>query len=412
MIHVLQFPPRFEPLFRPSRYKVFFGGRGSAKSYSAARALLLMAAEKRARVLCTREYQCSMTESVHALLSRQIRAMNLAHKFEIQNQAINGVNGSEFIFYGIATNPEKIKSTEGADVCWVEEGEHVSEKSWEILIPTIREENSEIWVTFNPDQESDPTYQRFVVNSPPDAVVVRVNWDDNPWFPETLRREKDYLFRVDPDAANCVWGGECRRNGSAQILVGKYVVESFTPPTEECWDGPYYGADWGFANDPTTLVKCWIDSHRRRLMVEHEAWALGCELDSIPALFELVPGARQHQIFADCARPETISHIASKGFRISAAEKWSGSVEDGISFLRSFEQIVIHPRCVHAIEEARLYSYRRDRLTGTVLPEILGKHDHVMDSLRYALGLLITRKSTIAIWQQLGKQDLWPTRVC
>lgn len=401
----LQFPPVAASLFRKSRYKCMYGGRGSSKSWSAARALILLAAESKVRVLCTREFQNSIAESVHKLLSDQIRAMKMQHKFEIQQQAITGANGSEFIFLGIASNTEKLKSCEGIDIAWCEEAEHISERSWEILIPTIRQPGSEIWVTFNPDEESDPTYQRFVVNQPPDCISVLVNWHDNPWFPDELRREKDYLYRVDAESADHVWGGQCRRNASAQIFRNKYVVEAFEPPSDAeynsgraRWDGPYFGADWGFSNDPTVLVKCWLNG--RRLMVEHEAWGVGVELDAIPALFERVPDARNNIIRADCSRPETISHIAGKGFRVEACEKWSGSVEDGIAFLRSFEQIVVHPRCQHTIEEMRLYSYKRDRLTGEVRTEIVGRFDHCCDSIRYALGPLITNQSNLATWMR------------
>ena len=168
--------------------------------------------------------------------------MGLAHKYEIQQQGIFGANGSEFLFIGTGSNPEKIKSMESIDVAWCEQGERMSASSWEILVPTIRAPRSEIVITFNPDEENDPTYQRFVVNPPPDCISLEVNWQDNPWFPEVLRAEKDYLYRVDPEAAANVWGGECRRNASAQILRGKYVVESFSVPAE-VWERKRDGSD-------------------------------------------------------------------------------------------------------------------------------------------------------------------------
>ena len=339
--------------------------------------------------------------------------MGLAHKFTIQQQGIFGANGSEFLFVGTGSNPEKVMSMEGIDVAWCEQGERMSARSWEILIPTVRQPGSEIWVTFNPDEENDPTYQRFVVNPPPDCISLEVNWQDNPWFPEELRREKDYLYRVDPEAAAHVWGGQPRTNQSAQILRGKYIVESFTVPAEcgerkrDGWDGPYFGADWGFANDPTVLAKCWIRGAKYgktqgRLYIEDEAHGIGVEIARTPALFDKIAGARQHLIRADCARPETISHVHNCGFRIEAAEKWKGSVEDGIAVLRSFEQIVIHPRCTHAQEEARLWSYRCDRLTGDVLPDLKPGNDHVWDAVRYALGPLVKPSNGLEIWRRLN----------
>lgn len=407
-----QFPTWAECLFRPKRNKVIRGGRGSGKSWAVARALSLKAAGRKLRILCTREFQNSITESCHELLSSQIRAMGLAHKYEIQQQGVYGTNGSEFIFVGTGSNPEKVMSMEGVDIAWCEQAERMSARSWEILIPTVRKAGSEIWVTFNPDEENDPTYQRFVVNPPPDCISLEVNWQDNPWFPEELRREKDYLYRVDPEAAAHVWGGQPRTNQSAQILRGKYIVESFTVPAEEWerqrggWDGPYFGADWGFASDPTTLVKCWIKgaTHGQtqgRLHVEHESYGVGVEIVRTPALFDTIPGARSHLIRADCARPETISHIHNAGFRIEPCEKWKGSVEDGIAVLRSFEQIVIHPRCIHAQEEARVWSYRRDRLTGDVLPDVKPGDDHIWDAVRYALGPMVKPSDGLAIWLRL-----------
>jgi phage terminase large subunit len=407
-----QFPPWAECLFRPKRYKAIRGGRGSSKSWSVGRALALKASRRPLRILCTREFQNSISESCLELLGSQIKAMGLAHKFEVLTQGIRGVNGSEFIFVGVGSNPEKVMSMEGIDIAWCEQAERMSARSWEILIPTVRRPGSEIWVTFNPDEENDPTYQRFVVDPPPDCISLEVNWQDNPWFPEELRAEKDWLYRVDPEAAANVWGGECRRNASAQILRGKYVVESFAVPEDDFfrreagWDGPYFGADWGFSSDPTVLTKSWIrgakrGSSRGTLCVEHEAYGVGVEIVRTPALFDKIPGARQHLIRADNARPETINHVRNDGFRIEPCEKWKGSVEDGIAVLKSFEGIIIHPRCVHTAQEARLWSYRRDRLSGDVLPDVAPGNDHCFDSIRYGLGPMIKTTNTLEVWRRL-----------
>lgn len=409
----LQFPAWSECLFRPMRYKIIRGGRGSGKSYAAARALVLLAAARKLRILCARELQLSIAESCHELLSSQIRKMGLAHKFEILTQSIRGTNGSEFLFIGVGSNPEKVMSMEGVDIAWCEQAERMSERSWEILVPTVREPGSEIWATFNPDEENDPTYRRFVTNTPPDCVSLDVNWRENPWFPPELERERAYLYSVDPESAECVWGGQPRTNQSAQILRGKYVVENFSVPEDSFirrqkgFDGPYYGCDFGFANDPTTLVRCWISGAQfgktqGKLYVEHEAWGIGVEIANTPALFDTVPDARRHLIYADCARPETISHIHNAGFRIEPCDKWKGSVEDGVSFLRSFEKIILHPRCTHAAEEARLYSFKRDRLTGTVMPDVADKHNHIWDAVRYALGPMIQPKSGLGVWMRLN----------
>jgi len=383
-------PDKLQFLFRPSRYKVAYGGRGGTKSWGFARALVAYTASGKERILCAREFQNSIQESVHKLLCDQIEMMGLSDRFSITQRAITSITGSEFIFAGIKTDPGKIKSTEGITKCWVEEAEKVSEDSWEKLIPTIRAPGSEIWVSFNPDLNTDPTYKRFVVNPPPNAVVVKIGYEDNPWFPEELKAERDYLASVDPEAYAHVWGGACREHAAAQILRGKYSIRAFEPGLG--WHGPYQGADWGFSADPSTLVRCWV--FERTLYIEYEWYGIGVEIDHLPAAFDSVPGAREHIIRGDSARPETISYLKRAGYsRISSVKKWKGSVEDGIAHLRAYEQIVIHPRCVHTIEEARLWAYKIDRLTGDVMPEVVSKHDHCWDAIRYALEPVIKSRS-------------------
>lgn len=205
-----EFPEKLSFLFEPHRYKVLYGGRGGAKSWGVARALLIRAAASPLRVLCAREFQNSIAESVHHLLQSQIVALGLEAFYEVQNAAIKGANGSEFVFAGIRNNVTKIKSFEAVDIAWVEEAQTVSKTSWDTLIPTIRKNGSEIWITYNPELETDETHQRFVINPPSDAVVVKINWSDNPWFPETLLKEKDALKERDPDAYQTVWEGNCR----------------------------------------------------------------------------------------------------------------------------------------------------------------------------------------------------------
>lgn len=387
----VRFPPAFRPLFNPSRYKVFYGGRGGAKSWCIARALILQGMDRPIRVLCAREFQSSIADSVHKLLGEQIEATGLGQYYQVQKIRIVGVNGTEFIFKGLRNNIQEIKSTEGVDICWVEEAQSVSEESWSVLIPTIRQENSEIWLTFNPMDIDDSTYRRFVLNPPPNTQVVKVSWRDNRWFPQVLRDEMEYLRRVDYDAYLHVWEGEPRTISDAVVFKGKFTVEPFDTPTDARF---YFGADWGFSQDPTTLVRAFISD--RTLYIDHEAYGIGCDIDKTPALFDAVPESRKWQIYADSARPETISYMKRAGFKISAAEKWSGSVEDGIAFLRSFEKIVIHERCKHTAEEFRLYKYKVDVQSGEVLPVLVDKHNHCTDSLRYALGRLIRQKKSTA----------------
>lgn len=383
-----KFPPKLQFLFRPARYKVAHGGRGGAKSWGVARALIIKAFNNKLLILCAREYQNSITESVHRLLSEQIEAMGFGPWFTINNNSIVcKVTGSEFIFAGLHNNVSKIKSTEGVDICWVEEAEKVTEHSWKTLIPTIRKKGSEIWVTFNPDEETDPTYQRFIIHPPPDAVVVEINWMDNPWFPTTeLVKEKDYDYSVDPESADHIWGGKLNVRSNAQIFRGKYVIEAFEP--HKLWNGPYFGQDFGFSTDPSATIKSYI--YERDLYIEKEFFGYGLMNDELNAgIRAAMPEIQGHIVRADCARPETIAEMNKRGLMMQSCKKWTGCVEDGIQYLRSFERIVIHPRNTHMKEEARLYKYKVDRLSGDILPIIVDAHNHGWDGTRYGLEPMI-----------------------
>jgi phage terminase large subunit len=214
-----EFPVKLEGLFKKSRYKVLFGGRGGAKSWGIARALLIKGAKDPIRILCAREFQTSIKDSVHKLLCDQIDSLGLLSFYEITQTSIRGRNGTEFSFVGLKNNVANIKSYEGVDICWVEEAQTTSRLSWNVLIPTIRKQGSEIWISFNPELETDETYQRFVANPPADCITMKVNWYDNPWFPETLRLEKDALKARDEEAYNQVWEGLCRQTVDGAIFA-------------------------------------------------------------------------------------------------------------------------------------------------------------------------------------------------
>ena len=206
----VEFPFKLQCLFKKARYKILYGGRGGAKSWGIARCLLLLGTKTPLRILCAREFQTSIRDSVHKLISDQIVSLNLTDFYDITDRTIRGRNGTEFNFVGLKNNVANVKSYEGVDVCWVEEAQTVSARSWDTLIPTIRKEDSEIWVSFNPELATDETYVRFVLNPPDSAIVQKINWSDNPWFPETLKLEKDALKSRDLEAYNTVWEGICR----------------------------------------------------------------------------------------------------------------------------------------------------------------------------------------------------------
>jgi phage terminase large subunit len=209
---VIEFPEKLRPLLQErARYRVLYGGRGGAKSWSVARALLVLGASRPMRILCARETQTSITQSVHQLLADQIEALGLGSFWQVLETEIRGLNGSQINFAGLRQQGiSNLKSWEGVDIVWAEEAGVIGKKSWDVLTPTIRKPGSEIWITFNPELDSDETYERFVLNPPAGAWVCKVNWSDNPWFPAVLDDERRDLERRDPVAYRTIWEGECR----------------------------------------------------------------------------------------------------------------------------------------------------------------------------------------------------------
>lgn len=402
-------------LMEPHRYKVFYGGRGSGKSWGFGEALIRRASEEPIRILCTREYQNSIADSVHRLLTDTINRLGMASWFRSTKTSITSLAGADFIFKGLHNNVQEIKSTEGVDICWVEEAHDVTHESWEVLGPTIRSKGSEIWVSFNTTDEQAATYQRFVKHKPRDAVVQLLNYDQNPHFTPELEKERLYYLQMVEDSTteveriedqavyDHIWLGTPRKFNQAVIFAGKFIVEAFSEDLYKQSDRLHFGADFGFSQDPSTLLRMFILDNT--LYVEYEAYGVGVELEEMEQFYDAVPGSREWPIKADGSRPETISFIKRKGFNISAAEKWPGSVEDGITHLKGFKKIVVHPRCKHTASEFRLYSYKVDRNTKEVLPIVVDQHNHCIDGVRYGLGGYIQRRGNLNHWERLGRPE-------
>ena len=395
----------WEWLLIPRRGSVIYGGRGSTKSWSVAALLVLMAAQSKLRILCCREVQVSIKDSVHTLLKDTIWRLKLNTIFDITDVAIRcRTTGSEFIFKGLKHNINDIRSTEGIDICWVEEAHAVSENSWRALIPTIRKEGSRFFITFNPDLESDATYQRFVVHCPPGFEALKINYDENPFLSPEIRAEAEYDREVNPEAYDNVWMGNVRRQSDALVFKGKYEVRDFQIPDKAHVPGGrfFVGADWGFG-DPTTCVSAYIDDGF--LYVCREGYGVNVDLADIPKkiFMPVVETDDGWPIYGDCARPETIHFLRSRkwyiprngklkeiGYNVQPCTTWSGSVEDGIAYLKSFRKIIVHPSCKHTITEFNNYSYEVDKNTNEVLPKLKDGYDHCIDALRYALDGYIT----------------------
>ena len=370
------------PLFQPARYKAAHGGRGSGKSHFFAEMLIeehIMNPNR--RTVCVREVQKSLAQSVKRLLEDKIEKLGVQSAFIVQETVIKSAHGSGMIiFQGMQNHTsDSIKSLEGYDCAWVEEAQSLSQRSLDLLRPTIRKEGSELWFTWNPSQDTDPVDQLLRGDRPPpDATVIEVNYKDNPWFPDVLKAEMEYDRGRDYEKYEHVWLGKYLQNSSTRVFKN-WTVEDFETPSDATLR---FGADWGFATDPTVLIRCFIEG--RTLYVDHEAYMVGCEIVNTPELFFQIPEAEKWPIVADSARPETISYMRSHGFpKIMAAVKGPKSLEEGVEWLKSYD-IVVHPRCQHTIDELTMYSYKKDALTDAVLPVLEDKDNHLIDALRYA----------------------------
>lgn len=423
--------PLYDLLHKKARTKVYWGGRGSMKSWGIAEALVRTAVRRTVRVLCVREYQISIADSSHALLAATIIRLGLSAFFVVTEKQIRSLNGSVFIFKGMHNNENGIRSMFGIDICWVEEAQTVSKSSWEALSPTIREAGAEIWVSYNLINETDATHARFVDENGDakrtDSIVHKLNYDRNPFFKDSPlyqemlddRASSEHLYEH-------IWLGMPRVIDDSIILSGKYVEEEFDDHIEKLADRLFFGVDWGFAQDPSAAVRMFIIEQTfsaqeidmrnalleqgqtlqapwRDLYVSHEAYRRGVELDDYLEFFKPIPDMQGWPVKADCSQPATISHVARKcQLSMTGAEKWPGSVEDGVKSLRGFRRIVVHKRCVNTLRECRLYSYKVDRITKEILPVIVDKYNHAIDAMRYALDGYIQRGGTMSIWEKLA----------
>ena len=380
----LTIPGEFDAFLDHHRFKVAYGGRAGMRSWTIAQLLIYRAVKGRELILCAREFQTSMRDSAHRLIKAQIERLGLDAEFEIQRDIIKAKrSGSQFIFKGLHHNITEVKSTEGVTVAWVEEAENVSAESWDVLIPTVRAPGSEIWLSFNPGDEDAPTYQRFVVNSQPDQVTVFTTYLDTKergWLPAEILQQAEFDRVNEPDRYEWVWMGKPRRISNSRIF-SRWRVSDFQTPYDARF---FHGADWGFSQDPTVLIRAFVRDNT--LWIDREAYGRGVEMQELPDLFDSIgESARKWPIPSDNARPETIAYMQRAGFDCYGAAKWPGSIEDGIEYIKSFNEIVIHERCTHMADEARLYSYKVDKRSGEVLPVVLDAHNHCWDALRYAL---------------------------
>lgn len=398
-----QLPAYSRPVVEaPRRYNIFHGGRGSGKSETAVRILLTRSVNQQIKVLCCREIQKSIAESTYSSIKSLINLKKLGRLFTIKNDSIiaNGT-GSKFIFKGLQGHTaDSLKSIEGVDICFVEEAQAISKKSMDILLPTIRKPNSQFIMCMNPRNEDDPVYQMFIANNyyADDAHVIKCNWNDNPFFPKELEREKDILKKADPEAYLHVWEGELLTRSAAQVYKN---YESGVVDNLGSYEGPFFGIDFGFSVSPTAIVSCYINMQHRIIYINAESGGkTGIEIEEIPSYLAKIPLIRGGRpIRGDESRPETISYVKRKGFNCISTEKLKTKVEDGIEFIRSFK-IVVNPSCMHSLRELTKYSFKVDKHTDKIQDKVVKEHDHFMDALRYALEpkIMASRMGTISLY--------------
>ena len=389
----VKFPAKLRDLFRPRRYKIMFGGRGGGKSWAVARALLVMSADRPIRVLCAREIQKSMRDSVHRLLKDQIVSLGLESEFDILDNEIRSYNGSLFLFTGLQSHTvDSIKSFEGVDIVWVEEGHGVSKKSWDTLIPTIRKHGSEIWVTLNPDMDTDDTYQRFIAAPSSDTWLCEINWRDNPWFPAVLNDEREKAQRsMLAEDYEHIWEGKPRRVAKGAIyrheIQALYDDNRVRPvpyepglPVHTVWD-----LGW---NDAMTIIMVqrspmdvrvidYIEDSNRTL-----DWYVG-QLEKRPYRWgtDFIPhDGRTRNFHTGKSTEELLGDMGRKPHVLPQA-----GVEEGIKAAR-----MLFPRCYFDQDKTVrlvecLKRYRRDinQKTGEAAGPLHDEFSHGADAFRY-----------------------------
>ena len=386
------------PVFNPD-YRIFIikGGRGGGKSHTICGILVLMAAVYRKRVLCTREIQNSIGDSVLKLLTDKVDEYDLQNYYTVQKSILKSKTGSEFLFKGLLRNIRSIKSGEGYDIAFTEEAETVSKESLDLLIPTIRKKNSQLIFAFNPEREGAPVEE---LSNRPDAITLHVNYTDNPFCSEELIREAELCRRVKPDDYDWIWLGKHRQETDALIFKGKIEIAMFDEPEDKPM---YQGLDFGFNPDPTAFVRCfegndWQGNKGKYLFVSREIY----EIMLLPINIhlrcnELIPNVNKYETRADSSRNDSIEIVKINMPYVVGASRGPGSIKNGIEFLLGYDKIIIHARCKNTADEFKTYSYKTDSVTRQIIPVPEDKNNHLIDALRYATESLWHKKTVRVI---------------
>ena len=402
----IQVIPKLIPIFKVPYgsvdYRVAKGGRGSGKTMTFAKMVCVMALSfaaegKSGAILCAREFVNSLDDSTLAEIKSAIASepdllqpwFDVGEKYvRIRHHDLHG--RVDFIFAGLRHNLDSLKSKARVLLTWVDEAESVSESAYRKLIPTVMRFGGEIWLTYNPESPESATHLRFVKNESPRVLVETVNWNDNPWFPDALNREREDDAKFRPDLYEHVWNGEFLTMTEAQVFAGKFRGEAIEPPEGAT---PYFGLDFGFSTDPAAAVR--VYKIGRVLLWRSEFYSRGIMIHELGKRVRDGVGddVARYDVMADSARPDDIAYlkqpisVSGGSFqipRIKGAGKGKGSVEAGIEFIKSHEN-VIHPDCPNVMKEFKLYSYKVDKQSGQVLPILVDSNNHAIDAGRYAL---------------------------
>lgn len=377
----VQIGAAFGPLFSPARYKALYGGRGTAKSYGISTALALISSKERKRVVCGRQFQNSIRDSSKSTIENRIKALNLHRDFNVtHNEIVHRKTESRFTFVGLERNKDSIKSLDDVDIFWIEEARNVSNESLEIIIPTIRKPGSEIWASWNPVLADDPIDNFFRGAHPPkNAYIKHVTVDDNPWFYQTpMVEEMERLKLANYRRYKHVWLGEYDEMDDSRIFTNWEVGRM--PIGDK--DRPYFGLDFGFSGDPSALIKVYVFPKQNIVYISQEMYGR-YTLTELPEMMMTVDECRRFPIVCDNSRPEDIQFLRTKGFNAVASKKGAGSIKTGINWLLGYK-IIIAPECMNMRNEARLYSWQTEKLTGKVLPVTCDSDNHGWDAVRYA----------------------------
>lgn len=358
---------------KKSRYKIAYGGRGSGKSWSFALTFVRMACQQDVRVLCTRELQTSLRSSVHQLLRDTIIRNGLLMEFKITMNMIRHTRtGAFFIFAGLKNNPEAVKSTEGLTHVWIEEGQTISEESMSLLIPSVRGQDSEIWITMNPRYEKDHIYSKFIAGNHPEVFKKKVNWQDNPWFPTVLEVEKQYDYETNHAMYLHTWEGELRPYGERPLFDPAALVRG---GTELSGGIGAFGLDLSYSGK-SALVGISISEAGDELFILQASSRTRL---SLPKITEFL-GEIDNTVVVDNARPEVIDLMRESGYTVRRSKKGAGSVLRGADRMARFRHIHFAPDTEDVLDEF-------SRLGWDESENLIGDRDF-FDATRYALEVL------------------------